>query len=275
MWYTGKEDKVALYSEKIALVENDLKNKLVFMNAQLSDMQTRLVTTAAEIEHVIAIERITNKALQIKRAIESHHESLESLEKKAEEQQVLIGGVEMLLDAIANELGAAIDSDEGAMLSNLVHDQPQVIEIEELKIRLAARSAQEVDRLTAEKETLRKLNVAISNAENDIQEADQMLVLENGALMKHSRLDKPFRVIGLCQSNVAGNEVTGTATGGFEEFSAAEGVNIHMLDYHSGALNHIFVGESLYCLQYICAQLKHIFRQAGWRESKTWATRAW
>jgi WD40 repeat protein len=148
----------------------------------------------------------------------------------------------MLMDAIATELKAAIDSDEGAMLSKLVHDQPQVIEIEELKMRLNARSASEMDRLTVEKEALRRLQVAVKNTENDIQEEDQMLILENGALMRHSRLDKPFRCIGLCQSNVAGNEVTGTATGGYEVFSAAEGVNVHLIDYHSGELSHIFVG---------------------------------
>ncbi len=224
-------------------MENDLENKLQFMNTKLDDLKTRLVTTAAEIEHVISIERMTNKALQIKKTIESYHTQLGELEKAVTAQEETVGGVEFLLDAIAAELKEALDSDEGAMLSKLVHDQPQVIEIEELKIRLAARSSQEVDHLTVEKDSLRKLHVAISNTENNIQEMDQQLVLENGALMKHSSLDKPFRCIGLCQSNVAGNEVTGTATGGYEEFAAAEGVNIHMLDYHSGGLNHIFVGE--------------------------------
>jgi WD40 repeat protein len=39
-----------------------------------------------------------------------------------------------------------------------------------------------------------------------------------------------------------GNEVTGTATGGYEEFATSEGNNIHLLDYHNGELVHFFVG---------------------------------
>lgn len=61
--------------------------------------------------------------------------------------------------------------------------------------------------------------------------------------MKQSRNDKPFRCIGLCTANAAGNEVTGTATGGFEEFVAAEGANIHFIDYHNGTLNQVIAGS--------------------------------
>lgn len=34
----------------------------------------------------------------------------------------------------------------------------------------------------------------------------------------------------------------GTSTGGFEEFVAAEGAHVHVIDYHSGAVNHVFIG---------------------------------
>lgn len=239
----GKDDKVEMYSTKIEAIENDLKNKLKFMNTRLEDFKVRLTSTAAEIEHVINIERMTVKALGIKHAIEHHHTDLKDLEGQVKAQEDKIGEIEALLDAIAAELSEAIETDEPEMMSHLVHDQPQVIEVEELKVRLAAKSATEQERLQQERVELKRLNVLVSNCENTIRECDQQLTLENGALMKHSQLDKPFRFIGLCQSNTAGNEVTGTATGGFEEFAAAEGCNIHMIDYHSGALNYIFAGE--------------------------------
>ena len=38
--------------------------------------------------------------------------------------------------------------------------------------------------------------------------------------------------------------MTGTNTGGAENFIAAEGNNIHVLDYHSGELLHVYAGES-------------------------------
>lgn len=41
-----------------------------------------------------------------------------------------------LLEAIDGELKEAAETDEREMWSNLVHDQPQVVEVEELKTRL-------------------------------------------------------------------------------------------------------------------------------------------
>jgi hypothetical protein len=58
-----------------------------------------------------------------------------------------------------------------------------------------------------------------------------------------TRHDKPYRAVALCAANAAGNEVTGTANGGVENFIAAEGYNIHVLDYHNGSLKHVFVGK--------------------------------
>jgi len=37
---------------------------------------------------------------------------------------------------------------------------------------------------------------------------------------------------------------TGTGTGGVEEFAAAEGMHIHMIDYHSGGVNYVYIGGS-------------------------------
>jgi len=53
-----------------------------------------------------------------------------------------------------------------------------------------------------------------------------------------------FRCVAFCAANAAGDEVTGTSTGGAENFIAAECGNIHVVDYHSGELLHVFAGES-------------------------------
>ena len=76
-----------------------------------------------------------------------------------------------------------------------------------------------------------------------MHELNEVLDLENGALMKHSRTDLAFRVVAQNPGNVSGNEVTGTASGGAEFFIAAEGNNIHLIDYHSGALEYVLAGE--------------------------------
>lgn len=113
------------------------------------------------------------------------------------------------MDAIGREMLLAMETDERMMWSALVHDQPQMVEVEELKTRLNARSKNEVEVLKTEQIKLNNLVVKVKNTENDIAGSDEQLSLEEGALMRHTRLDKPFRAVALCAANAAGNEVTG------------------------------------------------------------------
>jgi len=151
--------------------------------------------------------------------------------------------LEVLLDAIQKELIAALDSDEEKMVSYLVHDQAQEVEIEELKSRLNIRKINELGNYQVEKSLQQKLETKIRNLENTIEETEQDLSLEGGTLMKATRNSRPFRCIAFNPANVAGNEVTGTASGGVENFVAGESNNIHLIDIHSGELIHIFVGD--------------------------------
>ena len=48
---------------------------------------------------------------------------------------------------------------------------------------------------------------------------------------------QPFRCVSFCRFNARGNEVTGTASEGVEWYLAAEGSNVHCLDYHSGQVD--------------------------------------
>ena len=66
------------------------------------------------------------------------------------------------------------------IIISLVHDQPQVVEIEELKIRLKARKEIELKALETEKSNLKTLSIHKSNCENDIKEADEILAIEEG-----------------------------------------------------------------------------------------------
>lgn len=238
----NKPDKVAVYEEKLNDAESSANKKLMLMHQRLDDMKNKLTHNAAEIELVVNIERTTYRALELRNLIAGCDARVKDLDGQIEEQEEKCLEIIALLEAIQKELTEAINTDETEMWSALVHDQPQVVEIEELKTRLKQRLQSEMKRLDAEREAKKTLLVRLKNVENDIMEADQQLVLEDGALMKHARLDRSFRCVGLCASNVAGNEVTGTATGGFEEFVASEGNNFHLIDYHSGELLHIFIG---------------------------------
>jgi tetratricopeptide (TPR) repeat protein len=238
----NKPDKARICQDRIDEVEGELRSKIDLMNFKIGDMKGRLVHTAAEIEHIVTIERTTFRAMSLKSMIHECEDKLVSLEAELADQEAKCGAIVMILEAIEKEQKEAHETDEREMWSELVHDQPQIVEVEELKTRLAARLKREIDQLETERLVGATIRVKIKNAESDIAVADEQLVLEEGALMKHSRLDKPFRCIGLCAANAAGNEVTGTSTGGYEEFAAAEGQHIHMIDYHSGAVNHVYMG---------------------------------
>lgn len=62
--------------------------------------------------------------------------------------------------------------------------------------------------------------------------------------MKRCQNSKPLRCAAFNPANAAGDEVTGTASGGVENFAAADGNAIHLFDFHNGELLHIFAGDA-------------------------------
>lgn len=235
---------LSFYPAVIGVGGGVLVVQVSLMSDKLTDMKKRLVSTTAEIENTVNIERTTYRALQIKKTITTKMHKIAELENQFEVQKEVCEMVRKLLDAIGAELNEAETTDEVEMWSALVHDQPQVVEIEELKTRLQIRLGREVDHLKVEESKLKLLKSQVTNLEDDIDELENELRIEEGALMKHSRNDKPFRCVSLCAANAAGNEVTGTASGGFEFFVCAEGSNVHICDYHNGELLHVFLGDN-------------------------------
>ena len=145
---------------------------------------------------------------------------------------------------IQGETDEAFQSDELEMVTEVCCDQPTVVEMEELKTRLAAKRTVELVNLEREGKLLHLYEISIKNLEDSIHDKNVLLDLENGPLMKNSRHDVAFRNVAFCAANSAGDEVTGTSTGGSEVFLAAEGNNVHVIDYHSGELMHVFAGEA-------------------------------
>lgn len=86
------------------------------------------------------------------------------------------------------------------------------------------------------------LNVQESNLHDSLNELDQQLQLEEGVLASRTRVTRPFRCVALCAANAAGNEVTGTGSGGVEQWVAADGADVHFVDYHSGQLCGVIPG---------------------------------
>lgn len=141
------------------------------------------------------------------------------------------------------EIDEAFKSDEPEMMTYVVHSQPQMVEIEELKNLLNKMKVKELKNFQDLKQAEHAIFTQIKNLDDDLIHEDETLKLEEGELMKHIRHDRPFRLTAFCGANVAGNEVTGTNSGGFENFLCAEGSNLHVIDYHTGELLNVMIGD--------------------------------
>lgn len=239
----GKTDVVAMYVDKIDRIEGEMRVKMDLGASRLAELQSRLNNSNAEIEHAVHIERQTLNAIQTRNKVEELNKDLESFEEQEDKQQEVVDGITTVLHEIEQEMSFANETDDTEMMTNLVSGQPEMMNVEEVKKRLQQRKVKEIEKLNVQKAELDKIAVNVKNREDTIKELDEILDLENGALMKRSRNDLAFRVVGLCGGNVSSNEVTGISSGGSEVFSAAEGSNIHLIDYHSGALVYVFPGE--------------------------------
>jgi WD40 repeat protein len=231
------------YDEKIDRIEGEMKNKMGKIDSSLTDLKGRLIIgSSASLEFVVNIERTTLRAIRLRNHIDAKNGDLAENEALLEAQEEACKKIEDLLTAIQKEIDAAYETDEFEMISYLVHETPQMVDIEELKTRLAGRKDEELFNYKTEKAEEARIKTVIGNLKDDVNIASDELDLEEVALMKKSRLDRPFRCVEFCPTNVAGNEVTGTATGGVEWFIAAEGPNIHCIDYHSGEILTVIVG---------------------------------
>jgi len=241
----GQLEPAKMYDEKIFRVEGELRYKLNTIGTKLSDLGKRLNNTNAEIEHMVHMERTSLRAIKLKNEIHELHEELDNILDLEDKQEEVVDGHKSLLKLIQKETDEAFATDELEMITQVINpDVPTVMEVEELKNRLNAKKKSELALLEVAGAEYASLSSKVRNLEDTIHDKDANLDLENGALMKNSRHDMAFRCIAFCSANAAGDEVTGTSTGGSEVFVAAEGNNIHVLDYHSGELVTVFAGEA-------------------------------
>ena len=240
----GKPSLVEIYSKRIDDIEGELRNKLSKISSKLNGMTERLRLSSAALEMVVEMERITPVILDMRAEVDKLHDVLELQGEELESQGEKVAKVEKKLDGIQSEISEAIETDELAIISNYVHDQPQLVEVEELKTRLHEKKLAVLESYKVEAEELTRIKIQMKNTEDKIQGCDDEIAVELGELMKRTNKGRPFRCIAFNPGNVISDEVTGTATGGVENFACSESVNIHIIDTHSGELLHIFRGDN-------------------------------
>jgi WD40 repeat protein len=238
-----KQDLVSMYTKRIAVLQNESKTKLQTIGRKIDEMVDMLRVNSAAEELNIQLERITCRMIELRQEQNKNYEVLADQEEELQAQLAVVRKIEYLLDGIQGEINVAMETDEKEMMSIYVHDQPQMVEIEELKTRLHQRKVTVLEDYKKEKGKEADIRTKIRNTEEIIHRTDNDIHVEQGPLMKQIKLSRPFRCVAFNPANAAGDEVTGTASGGVENFVAAESNMIHLLDFHNGELLHIFEGD--------------------------------
>jgi len=86
----------------------------------------------------VQVERSSLQMLRMKEQMKDFGTELDATREEQETQREAIKAVEDILQAIQEAMIQAVESDETEMYSELVHDQAQVVEIEELKTRVSS-----------------------------------------------------------------------------------------------------------------------------------------
>ena len=233
----------ARFKEKSEKLMNENANRISGAFTSMESLRARLIDTTASLGEVIQFERITAGCIRMRADRDKLEERIETTKEELEQQSKQVNLVRELLEKIDAQLEEAKNTDKDEMTSALVHEKEQVFEIEELKIRLQERRK----RVVVDKEDAvrkeRRIKQNIINKEDDLAALEQELEVEQGPLMQQVMKARILRCIGLNPSNTAGNEVTGTATGGIEYLVGVETNNVNVYDIHTGDLKLVFSGD--------------------------------
>lgn len=233
-----------VHKEKADKIQFEMSNKVSQGFSRLDDFKWRLINTTAENSETIKLERVTANCIRMRlekvKKLRRIEEIKEELAVKAKEVAV----VQDMLVLIDAQLQEAIDSDKDEMRSSLVHGKEQIFDIEELKVRLRERSEQVGYDCEQAKKAHRAVETRIANSHEEIRVFDEELDVEEGPLMRSVMEKRVLRNVALNPSNTAGNEVTGTASGGVEFVVASEGRTINVFDIHTGTLVTVFDGDN-------------------------------
>lgn len=216
--------------------------QLSAVGAALEEFRVRLMDVTVEVAHEVHLERISKRCVTLQQQIETQLDRIDELEEEAELQAEEVDNLIALQKKIEEELDEARMSTEQQMWSSLLHDEVQMFDIEELKLRLEQKGRENAQKVEEKKRRYGDLQMKQQNHRDDIEALEQELQVEKGSLMRHVMQKKTFRCIAFDPANVASGEVSGTNSGGYEKFVASESNNVHVFDIHTGSVLHIFDG---------------------------------
>jgi tetratricopeptide (TPR) repeat protein len=170
----NRPDLVVSISEQIDLIENEVAIKIKTMSEKLSNLSDRLTNTNADIEHIIELERVNERVINIRNSVKNQEALFAEKEEEIEKHKEKMRKIEEVIIEIDKEYQTAVKCDEKDMMSLYFNEiQPQVVEIEQLKVGLEANRKKKIEDLAfAEKEDGR-LKTELNNIRDTISELNQ------------------------------------------------------------------------------------------------------
>jgi tetratricopeptide (TPR) repeat protein len=170
----NRPDLVVSLSEQIDSIENEVAIKIKEMGDKLTNLSDRLTNSNADIEHIIELERANERVINIRNAVKNQETLFVEKEEEIEKHKETMRKIEELIIAIDKEYQAAVKCDGKDMMSLFFNEiQPQVVEIEQLKVGLEANRKKKIEDLAfAEKEDGR-LKTELNNIRDTISELNQ------------------------------------------------------------------------------------------------------
>ena len=231
------------HQERAQKIERAVHARLDEGGERLTKLKSRLIASTAEQSKQIKLERVSGGCIRMRKDQKKMRQAIVDAGEDRKAQEKETAKIGDLLERIKTQLEDAKTTDKDEMASALVHGKEQIFEIEELKVRLAERQVQVQEEFDKSKGIENGFDAKIRNWHDDIAILQEERDVEEGGLMRHVMENRTLRCIALNPANAAGNEVTGTATGGVELVVGSEGTNINVFNIHDGELKTVFTGD--------------------------------
>lgn len=216
-------------------IEFALANTLTSANQHLDRLQQRIVGAGAESSCEITLERVGAIVPRLRKERIGRQLVVREELKFVEGMATLLAEKRKLLAQGEEDLKRALASDSTEVDSCVIIGANARYEIENFKQKLAklmgvVRAGEE--HITKE---IANSKIRVSNADDEIKELEQELVVETGALMQRMMSKEKLRCFSFNAANERLKNVVGTASGGFPMCAATAGMTGLLFDLLTGA----------------------------------------
>ena len=208
----GDKENSMESEEKFRHLKADINDEITQSLGKAKEMEEKLVGSNAKVGIVIQLQHATPKYMITKRAIETLKNKLRHDEKELKIIKEETKALQISLYKIREELCTTEQSGKKKIMSSLVHENSQIIEVGELTNMLKKSEEEKVSTLLEYQKRLKELELEIKNKEDDLSNFKSELELEQCGLMQRILRSRPIRCMCFNSAYTGGNDIMGFKT---------------------------------------------------------------